>query len=87
MTDPNEDARLHLGRVDGKLSALESRFDRHEDFVIRKLTGIEDKLDQALLVRARNAGTIRAVHVIGSAVLSVIAWVAGHLTSSINGNH
>ena len=87
MTDPNDDMRLQVGRVDGQLSALESRLDRHENFVIQKLAMIEDKLDRALLARAQNAGAIRAVHWIGSAVASLAAWALGHFTGSSAGSH
>ncbi len=85
MPCPDDDTRLQLGRVDGRLSALESRFDRHEHFVTQKLASIEDKLDRALLTRARNAGTWRALHWVASAVISLIAWIAGHLTGSSTG--
>lgn len=87
MPDSSDDTRLHLGRVDGRLSALEGRFDRHEHFVTQKLASIEDKLDRALLRGARNAGMWRALHWVASAVLSLLAWVAGHLTGSATGGH
>jgi hypothetical protein len=87
MPDSSDDTRLHLGRVDGRLSALESRFDRHEHFVTQKLASIEDKLDRALLNRARNAGMWRAVHWIASAAISLLAWLVGHLTGAANGGH
>jgi hypothetical protein len=87
MPCPDDDTRLHLGRVDGRLSALESRFDRHENFVTQKLASIEEKLDRALLKGAQAAGTWRAIHWVASAVISLIAWIAGHLTGSSAGGH
>jgi len=87
MTCPDDNTRLHLGRVDGRLSALETRFDRHETFVTQKLASIEDKLDRVLLKGAHTAGTWRAIHWVASGVISLLAWVAGHLTGSSAGGH
>ena len=87
MTDPHDDTRLQLGRVDGQLSALESRIDRHETFVTQKLALIEDKLDRALLARASNAGAVRAIHWIASVAASLVAWALGHFTGTTTGGH
>jgi hypothetical protein len=87
MAESQNDTRLQLGRVDGRLSALESRIDRHETFVTQKLGLIEEKLDQALFARARNSGTMRAIHWAASGIASVIAWALGHFATSSPGGH
>ena len=51
MPDISGPTNLHIGQMDGRLTALESRIDRHETFVTAKLTAIETKLDDVLLRR------------------------------------
>lgn len=46
---------IQLGRVEGRLGALEDRVDRHELFVGTKLTSIEGKLDIALTAQTKGA--------------------------------
>ena len=87
MTETHDDTRLQLGRVDGRLSALENRIDRHETYVVKELGAINDKLDRALLAQAQGAGAFRAVHWIVSALASVAAWVLGHVTGSSASGH
>ncbi len=77
MTDIHEDTALQIGRMDGRLSALESRIDRHENYVTQKLTLIEDKLDRALLVQAQGTAIARTLHWGIGAVFSVLAWFLG----------
>ncbi len=81
MTDISEDTTLQIGRMDGRLSALESRIDRHESFVTGKLTLIEDKLDRALLVQAQGAAIARTLHWVFTGLFSVLGWLLGHITS------
>jgi hypothetical protein len=84
MTDIHEETALQIGRMDGRLSALESRIDRHESFVTQKLALIEDKLDRALLVQAQGTAIARTLHWVIAALLSVAGWFAGRAT---NGGH
>jgi len=82
MTDHDPDLRLQLGRMDGRLSALESRIDRHESFVTEKLAVIDGKLDRVLLDHASSHGALRALRwAIGTAA-SLAAWAVGHFVSS-----
>ena len=81
MTDRQEDIALQIGRLDGRLSALESRIDRHEGFVTKKLGTIEDKLDHALLVQAQGTAIARTLQWGIGALFSVIDWVLGRATS------
>ena len=87
MTDTHDDTRQQLGRVDGLLTALEGRIDRHESFVTQKLASIEEKLDQALLTHARNAGAARVIHWVASVVASLAAWALGRFTGSPGTGH
>ena len=43
MPDTTERTNLLIGRMDGRLTALESRIDRHETFTTAKLNAIETK--------------------------------------------
>lgn len=85
MTDSHDDTALQIGRMDGRLSALESRIDRHESYVTQKLTLIEDKLDRALLVQAQGTAIARTLHWCIAALLTVAGWFAGRFT--IGGGH
>jgi hypothetical protein len=81
MTERPEDIALQIGRLDGRLSALESRIDRHETFVTQKLATIEEKLDRALLVQAQGTAIARTLQWGIGALFSVIGWVLGRMTS------
>ncbi len=71
---------LQIGRMDGRLIALESRMDRHEIFVGTKLATIESKLDDVLMAQAAGTGGTRATRWIIGLAVSTAAWFAGHLT-------
>ena len=71
---------LHIGRMDGRLTALESRMDRHEIFVTAKLNAIETKLDDALMEQAAGTGNAKAIRWIVGITISIAAWLHGHLT-------
>ena len=62
MPDMPGHTNLHIGRMDGRLTALESRIDRHEVFVTAKLNAIETKLDDALMTQAAGSGNAKAIH-------------------------
>jgi len=78
---------MQLGRVDGRLSALEGRIDRNEIFVANKLAAIDDKLDRALLIQAQGTAIARILHWALSVLLSVGAWFHGHFTQTGAGGH
>ena len=80
MTVSHDDTALQIGRMDGRLSALESRIDRHESFVTQKLASIEDKLDRALLVQAQGTAIARTLHWVIGSIFSVLAWLLGRAT-------
>ncbi len=77
MTDSHEDNFLQIGRMDGRLSALESRIDRHENFVSQKLALIESKLDRALLAQAQGTAIARTLHWGIGVLFSIGAWLLG----------
>ncbi len=81
MTETPDDIALQIGRMDGRLSALESRIDRHESFVTQKLALIDDKLDRALLMQAQGTGIARTLHWGFGALLTVAGWFVGRATS------
>ncbi len=80
MPDLPGSTNLHIGRMDGRLTALESRMDRHETFVASKLNAIEAKLDDALMAQAAGTGNTKAIRWIVGITISVAAWLHGHLT-------
>ncbi len=80
MPDMPGDTNLHIGRMDGRLTALESRIDRHESFVGTKLGIIEAKLDEVLMAQASGLGSNWAFRWIVGVALSVGAWLHGHYT-------
>ena len=80
MPDMPGHTNLHIGRMDGRLTALESRMDRHEVFVTAKLNAIETKLDDALMTQAAGSGNAKAIRWIVGITISIAAWLHGHLT-------
>lgn len=78
---------LQIGRMDGRLIALESRLDRHEIFVGSKLAMIESKLDDVLLSQAAGTGGTRAARWLIGIALSIAGWFAGHITQPPPGSH
>lgn len=82
MPDISGPTNLHIGQMDGRLTALESRIDRHETFVTAKLTAIETKLDDVLLAQAAGTGGTKAIRWIVGITISVGAWLHGHLTQT-----
>ena len=80
MPDIPGHTNLHIGMIDGRLTALESRMDRHEIFVTTKLNAIETKLDDALMAQAVGTGSTKAIRWIVGIAISIAAWLHGHLT-------
>ena len=86
MPDTTERTNLLIGRMDGRLTALESRIDRHETFTTAKLNAIETKLDDVLMAQAAGTGNTKAIRWIIGIAISIGAWVHGHLSQS-TGTH
>ena len=86
MTEARDTASMHIGRMEGRLSALESRIDRHENYVTQKLGLIEDKLDRALLVQAQGTAIARTLHWGIGALFSLGAWFLGRYGTTGNGH-
>ena len=82
MTDVPARTNLHIGRMDGRLTALESRIDRHEIFVGAKLNAIETKLDDVLMAQAAGTGSSKAIRWIIGFAISIGAWLHGHMTQT-----
>ena len=67
---------MKLGRVEGRLGALEDRVGRHELFVGDKLTQIDGKLDRALLAQEQNNTIQRILRFATVLVAGASGWVA-----------
>lgn len=67
---------MQLGRVEGRLGALEDRVGRHEKFVGDKLTLIDAKLDRALLHQEQGNTINRAARWIAMLAAGASGWVA-----------
>jgi hypothetical protein len=80
-----------LGRLDGRVTAMESRMDRHESYMGEQLRGVgtqlstmDVKLDAIAIAAAEaraEAGGQRRIVQVGLSVLAVLAAVAGVLAT------
>lgn len=67
---------LRLGRVEGRLDAMESRMGRHETYVGEQLRIILEKLDRALAVQSQSTTTMRLISKIFIWLAGASGWVA-----------
>ena len=88
---------LRVGELGGRITAMESRMDRHENYMGEKLRSVgnqldamDTKLDQIAIAaaegRAEAAGQRRIVR-IGITVLGVLTAIAGTMASLHIGIH
>ena len=88
---PADDLGLEyrVGQIDGRVSTMESRMDRHEVEMRSHLVSIDGKLDSLLESRAERTAVMRAeMWVVGTGITVVgifvggwdhiRAWFAGH---------
>lgn len=72
---------MQVGRIDGRLEALESRMTRHETEVRSQLNGMDTKLDTIQKTLAERGGIARGgfgvVSAIGGALTLAAAWISG----------
>lgn len=54
MTE-DPDMRMTVGRIDGRVEALEDRITRHENWVGEKMNKIDSKIDVLIAGQARSA--------------------------------
>lgn len=66
---------IQVGRLEGRLGALEQRVDRHEDWVGTKLNTIENKLDVVINVQSRSGGVFSLVKWITGLIVAASGWV------------
>ena len=68
-----------LGRLDGRLAALEDWMRRYETSSAARLSTIESKLDAINTSIAQGLGGARVVHWIGGAALAILGYLTNHL--------
>lgn len=81
MTDdvsPPQIGSLLLGRLEGRLDALEDRMTRYEAANAGRLAAIEHKLDMLASTLAQGLGGMRVAHWVGGAILAVGGYLASH---------
>jgi hypothetical protein len=83
QTDACDIPARTLGRLEGRLAALEERMDRHEASLGARLSAIEGKLDHMGTTLAQGLGGLRAAHLISGAVLAAGGFIARHLWNKI----
>jgi hypothetical protein len=69
---------LLLGRLEGRLDALEDRMSRGEDATAARLAAIEHKLDLLAGTLAQGLGGMRVAHWLGGAMLAAGGFLASH---------
>jgi hypothetical protein len=69
---------LLLGRLEGRLDALEDRMSRSEDAASARLAAIEHKLDLLAGTLAQGLGGMRVAHWVGGAMLALGGFLASH---------
>ena len=77
MTDSERD----LGRIEGRLSALEDRIARHENNSAGRLDSIESKLDAVTSAIAQQQGGARLIYLVTTLAAGASGWLA-HLFSN-----
>lgn len=78
-SDRPETTALLLGRLEGRLLAVEDRMDRYEAASAARLAIIEAKLDAVATSLAQGLGGVRVFHWIGGAILAGLGFVLNHL--------
>jgi hypothetical protein len=82
MTPADDGIPMQLGRVEGRLGALEDRVGRHEKFVGDYLTRIDGKLDRALAAQEQRTAVTRlfrwAILVVTGASGWAVMLIRGH---------
>jgi hypothetical protein len=72
---PEQSARM-LGRLEGRVDALDERMNRHEASIAARLSSIEAKIDAMTNTLAGGLGGIRVFHWVGGLLLALGGFVA-----------
>ncbi|MFI4982709.1 MAG: hypothetical protein ACHQIO_20350 [Nevskiales bacterium] len=82
MTEHADNAERELGRLDGRVFAIETRVDRLESNTVAELAAIRAELRVIgnTLAAARGGGSV--LHWLITAIVSLAAWFHGHIFSS-----
>ncbi len=76
MPDDIPSLDYRVGQIDGRVTTMESRMDRHETEMRSRLVSIDGKLDSLLETRAERTAIVRAeIWIIGTG-LTIIGIVA-----------
>jgi hypothetical protein len=67
-----------MGRLEGRVDAMQERMDRHEASISIRLSSIEGKLDTVVTTLASGLGGLRVFHWIGGLLLAVAGFIANH---------
>jgi hypothetical protein len=74
---PVDDLNRELGRLDGRVAAIESRADRFETAVNGGLAMVNKKLDDVQTTLNQGRGGLRVAHVLIALVIAIAALFAG----------
>ncbi len=73
---------MKVGQIEGQLTSLERRMDRHETTVWSKLDGMDGKIDRIETMLSAGNGEQRGraglMHWIATAAGMALAWWSGH---------
>jgi hypothetical protein len=70
---------LMLGRMEGRLEALELRMSRSEDTTAERMAAMEAKLDKLQQTLSQGLGGMRVAHWVGGVVLALGGFLTSHL--------
>jgi hypothetical protein len=86
MSDPKDvpDQARVLGRLEGRVDALDERMDRHEAAISSRLASIDAKIDTIVTTLAGGIGGVRVFHWIGGLMLAVGGFIANHFWHARN---
>jgi hypothetical protein len=74
---PMEDVNREMGRLDGRVSALESRADRFESAINAGLALVNKKLDDVQTTLNQGKGGIKVFHVIAGLTVALASVLLG----------
>jgi hypothetical protein len=73
-----------LGRLEGRVDALDERMNRHETAITARLTSIDAKIDTLVTTLASGLGGVRVFHWIIGLLLAVGGFIANHFWHAKN---
>jgi hypothetical protein len=80
---PDHGARM-LGRLEGRVDALDERMTRHEATISARLASIDAKIDTMMTTLATGLGGVRVFHWIAGVLIAVGGFIANHFWHARN---